>query len=516
MPSRVDPNHPATGVAVSKAASRANWAAAKSEIEHGGFFIQAGTGALERPVADRLAETISARDFSALGDGSVTTVEAWLAGGQYSRGAADLAELRAMTGIADLELIDTIDWATITAAKEAAGARPVFLPQGNYNLSRPLVFEQGGLQGEVAGIPADDTVVRLSPTVGGAHDVIQLTPSLNNRPFFFSNLYLQAGLRGLYASADVDDRRIWQQSVFDNIRIAGAQQDGFFFDKLWAIGVLFTRIRVETCGGSGIRFTGQSQLNGAQIVNARAANCEGTGMLFENTGAVQNTPAVALFGCIAEWNHGPGIHFKGYNATLYDPYLEGNDNDQDGDGPELVLSSNPNNTIPSQITAIGAYFGPMRHPDNVRVGTGTGGTQVLTFIEPKFAGTASVIDATKLDLKGIGVNPRQVEVRNSTHGLPMVLNGIGLNTFGCRRATTTPFSTGILAAAPSGKSGLLLVMAAKTAGDTALYMVRHDGDATLTPTLVAGSDILTFGVDAGGKITVATTSGTATFSVMGY
>ena len=59
-------------------------------------------------------------------------------------------------------------------------------------------------------------------------------------------------------------------------------------------------------------------------------------------------------------------------------------------------------------------------------------------------------------------------------------------------------------------------MAAKTAGDTALYMVRHDGDATLTPTLVAGSDILTFGVDAGGKITVATTSGTATFSVMGY
>ena len=79
MPSRVDPNHPATGVAVSKAASRANWAAAKSEIEHGGFFIQAGTGALERPVADRLAETISARDFGALGDGSVTTVEAWLA-----------------------------------------------------------------------------------------------------------------------------------------------------------------------------------------------------------------------------------------------------------------------------------------------------------------------------------------------------------------------------------------------------------------------------------------------------
>ena len=54
MPSRIDPNHPATGVAVSKAAARANWAAAKVEIEHGGFFEQAGIGALERPVADRL------------------------------------------------------------------------------------------------------------------------------------------------------------------------------------------------------------------------------------------------------------------------------------------------------------------------------------------------------------------------------------------------------------------------------------------------------------------------------
>ena len=44
MPSTIDPTHPAPGAAVSKAASRANWAAAKAELEHGGFVTNPLTG----------------------------------------------------------------------------------------------------------------------------------------------------------------------------------------------------------------------------------------------------------------------------------------------------------------------------------------------------------------------------------------------------------------------------------------------------------------------------------------
>ena len=299
-------------------------------------------------------------------------------------------------------------WPALTeATKAAAGARPVFLPMGHYKLSQPLVFEHGGLIGETPGSIPDDTAVRLSPIVPQAHDVIQVTPPDNGRPFWFRNLNLTSGLRGFYASATVGDRPIWQQSIFDNIRCTGSLQEGFFFDKLWAIGVMFTRIRAENCGGDGIRFSGRTQLNGATIINARSSDNNGAGYRFESTGGQANTPAVGLHGCIAEWNFGPGMHFLGYNASLYDPYFEGNDNDKDGNGPDLMLSSNLSNTIPSQITAVGAYFGPAPHPPpavpTARIGVGTGGTQQLVLINPKIA--VGTIDASKLILEGSGINP---------------------------------------------------------------------------------------------------------------
>lgn len=37
MTSTIDPTHPQDGIPVSKAEARINWAAAKAELEHGGF-----------------------------------------------------------------------------------------------------------------------------------------------------------------------------------------------------------------------------------------------------------------------------------------------------------------------------------------------------------------------------------------------------------------------------------------------------------------------------------------------
>ena len=70
MPSAIDPNTPVDGVPAHKADFRANFTAIKQEIEHGGFFKQAGTGALERTVHSKLREfDVSVTDFGAVGNG---------------------------------------------------------------------------------------------------------------------------------------------------------------------------------------------------------------------------------------------------------------------------------------------------------------------------------------------------------------------------------------------------------------------------------------------------------------
>jgi hypothetical protein len=101
MPSTIDPTHPATGIAVSKAASRANWAAAKAELEHGGFFL-AHSGAVERRTQDKLREPgVSVIDF-----------------GADPTGAADSTS-------AIQQAIDAVG---------AAGGGVVHLPPGNYRI----------------------------------------------------------------------------------------------------------------------------------------------------------------------------------------------------------------------------------------------------------------------------------------------------------------------------------------------------------------------------------------------
>ena len=245
----------------------------------------------------------------------------------------------------------------------------------------------------------------------------------------------------------------------------------------------------------------------------------GAGYRFESTGGQANTPAVGLHGCIAEWNNGPGMHFLGYNASLYDPYFEGNDNDKDGNGPDLMLSSNLSNTIPSQITAIGAYFGPMPHPPSAtptpRIGVGTGGTQQLVLINPKIA--VGMIDASKLILEGSGINLTKTALKAGSDGMPAVSFGAGFNLSGSRSGTTTAASIGI--PAKSTRGAVLQVLAANReadGGQVASYLVRRCMNGTIVPTLVGGADILTFGVDAAGMITVAAKAGQVTYSISGY
>lgn len=410
----------------------------------------------------------------------------------------------------------TDDWAALWTAIQAAGARPVFLPTGHYKISQPLVFEEGGLLGESVGIVRDNNACRISAIVNGAHDIIQLVPPSNDNPFFFRHLMLTSGLIGFHGISDIANRRVWRDSVFDNIRVAGCTSDGFAWDKLWAIGCMFMRLHAENNGGHGIRFSGRAQLNAAQFINGRSAFNRGAGWLFENTNSNENIPAVGLVGCTAEWNDGPGIHFKGYNAGCLAPYLEGNDLNQDGYGPDLFLESNPDGSVKSQITCIDPYFGPVKHPDNVRI-SGIGGSQGLILINPKFMSTNNVIDAGKLNLQMAGVDPAKVVIRQAITGMPAVSFALGMNLTGAKSVTGSPVSIGIPAASPKG--AVLQVLAADRDSDgshVAQYLVRRGIDGTIVSTLVGGDDILAFDINTAGMITIAAKAGQVTYSITGY
>jgi hypothetical protein len=68
--SQIDPSQPTDGVPASKSVLRANLAAARSEIEHVGFFKAAHAAAVERTGLDKLRDfAVSVTDFGAVGDG---------------------------------------------------------------------------------------------------------------------------------------------------------------------------------------------------------------------------------------------------------------------------------------------------------------------------------------------------------------------------------------------------------------------------------------------------------------
>jgi hypothetical protein len=71
-------------------------------------------------------------------------------------------------------------------------------------------------------------------------------------------------------------------------------------------------------------------------------------------------------------------------------------------------------------------------------------------------------------------------------------------------------------AAPTFPTGVLQILASHSGGNVASYLLRRNGDGTVTALHTAGTDFLTFGVDGAGRITATTTGGTATVSVHGH
>jgi hypothetical protein len=166
MVSRIDPKLPLDGVPASKAELRRNLEAAKDEIEHGGFYVPEGRGALSRTVRGKLGDDlISIKDFGALGDGSGATIADWLRGGGQDRGYADLAAIQSDFPEATT-LEATIDSVAMLRAINLAleEGRDVLIPNGIFVLdpaARPLdVILSGGGSLTITGLGRNSIIRR--------------------------------------------------------------------------------------------------------------------------------------------------------------------------------------------------------------------------------------------------------------------------------------------------------------------------------------------------------------------
>jgi hypothetical protein len=154
MPSRVDPNHPATGVAVSKAKERANWEAAKDEIEA----LQAAVETLEGvPPGSADASTTSYKH--ALAGARSRTVHSRLVDQPVSildfiSSESDRTAIRNGTNTNDLTSVFHTARDQIQSAFQDPYAGTLYLPRGKYfvnfeNVAPPFIHLRGERGGTI-------------------------------------------------------------------------------------------------------------------------------------------------------------------------------------------------------------------------------------------------------------------------------------------------------------------------------------------------------------------------------
>ena len=106
-------------------------------------FRQAGTGAVGRGVLDKLRETVSVKDFGAIGDGVTRTVAQWIipgALGRYASLAALQADYPHVTAATD-----NLEWAAFQAGINhlmSAGGGSLFVPDGIYNIAATVTQDR--------------------------------------------------------------------------------------------------------------------------------------------------------------------------------------------------------------------------------------------------------------------------------------------------------------------------------------------------------------------------------------
>ena len=153
MASKIDPTKPVDGIPAEKADLRANFLAAKTEIETlqaigpgaGGSYLRPEPGGIQRSLAQlAIDQGINVKEFGALGDGSGATIgDRWIGPGKRF---FDFLALRAVYPHAEA-VTDTVDWVVLQhccdLTKLVGGSTKVYLPAGRYVLTRTLQVTRG-------------------------------------------------------------------------------------------------------------------------------------------------------------------------------------------------------------------------------------------------------------------------------------------------------------------------------------------------------------------------------------
>lgn len=144
MPSVLDLGFLKDGASVAKADLRRSLEALDGGLGHGGFWLAQAPGAVERPVGERLGESVSVRDFGALGDGVARpAAEHPSLGAARSPAAAQALGFKQTVRADQLDEQDTRDWLAFDLAirsLSAKGGGVLRVPAGHYVFHRHLVL----------------------------------------------------------------------------------------------------------------------------------------------------------------------------------------------------------------------------------------------------------------------------------------------------------------------------------------------------------------------------------------
>ena len=215
-------------------------------------FRQTGTGATARTVDDKLKDTVSVKDFGAVGDGT------------------------------------TDDTAAIQAAINAANGKPVLIPGGTYRITSTLTWSpttyvssfapslkisgdgigvtiiDNQVNGPAFSITSSATAILFTATLGGyiEHLTIKRTPSTSN------------GV-GVYMTAAFN--MVLRQLHITGMSLHGVQIPVILGDNDGSNMVALENVRIDNCAGWGIKADGNSGNNELSFLHLKHVFVQGCG-----------------------------------------------------------------------------------------------------------------------------------------------------------------------------------------------------------------------------------------------
>lgn len=221
-------------------------------------------------IADKLSESVSVKDFGAIGDGTLHTLQEWVDSGKFS----NLTAIQAVYPHATA-LTDTIDWVACQASIDFVGAGGSVLfnktTSNTYLINKPLKYHNGqrwvGCGGaDVLGL---GTELRLSASATSVTEPItpsSVTYGFNPVGIYFNALsYAPAGL-WLYNTS---------YSFVDQCAANCASDDGgaFLFDSDTSKQCYFNKLNIPRAfssgtGGAAFKFVRGANAN--QIFGGKA------------------------------------------------------------------------------------------------------------------------------------------------------------------------------------------------------------------------------------------------------